>query len=354
MASAHGTPVDFEVGGRIVRVSSPKRIYFPEVGITKLEIVAYYVAVADGILRALSHRPTTLERWPHGVQPGIEVGSRSEGQAQAFFQKRAPKGLPEWVATASISFPSGRTADEICPTEVAVVPWAANLGTLTFHPWPVRDTDVDRPDELRIDLDPQPGTDFSDAVAAALQVKVILDELGWVGFVKTSGGRGVHIYVRIRPEWEFTDLRHAAIALGRELERRMPGKVTTAWWKEERGQRIFVDYNQNARDRTIASAYSIRPRPHAPVSTPITWEELPSVDPQDFTVRTVPQRYAEVGDLHAGIDDVAHDLSPLLEWYARDQRDGIGDMPYPPDFPKMDGEPARVAPSRSASRPSAG
>jgi DNA ligase D len=348
VTSAHGTPVDFEVGGRIVRVSSPERIYFPEAGITKLEVVAYYVSVSEGILRALSHRPTTLERWPQGVQPGIEVGSRSGGAAQAFYQKRAPKGLPEWVATALISFPSGRTAQEICPTEEAVIPWAANLGTLTFHPWPVRDADVDRPDELRIDLDPQPGTDFTDAVEAALHVKAILDELGWIGFVKTSGGRGIHIYVRIRPQWSFGDLRHAAIALGRELERRMPDKVTTAWWKEERGQRIFVDYNQNARDRTIASAYSIRPRAHAPVSTPVTWEELPTVDPHDFTVRTVPQRFADLGDLHADIDDVEHDLSPLLQWYERDEREGLSDMPYPPDFPKMAGEPARVQPSRAA------
>jgi DNA ligase D len=348
--SAHGTPVDFEVGSRLVRVSSPERIYFPEVGITKLEVVAYYVAVADGILKALDRRPTTLERWPQGVQPGIEVGSRSGGAAQAFFQKRAPQGMPEWVETARISFPSGRTADEICPTEAAVIAWAANLGTLTFHPWPVRQSDVDHPDELRIDLDPQPGTDFTDAVAAAHEVKSILDELGWVGFVKTSGGRGVHIYVRIRPDWDFTAVRHAAIALGRELERRMPGRVTTAWWKEERGERIFVDYNQNARDRTIASAYSIRPRAHAPVSTPVTWEELSAVHPNDFTVRTVPERFAKLGDLHAAIDDVAHDLTPLLEWYARDERDGVSDMPYPPDFPKMAGEPSRVQPSRAAAR----
>jgi DNA ligase D len=348
MASDHGNPVDLEVGGRIVRVSSPEKTYFPEPGITKLEVVAYYVAVSDGILRALHRRPTTLERWPEGVLPGVEVGSRrGDAPAQAFYQKRAPKGLPEWIATAHITFPSGRTADEICPTEPAVIAWAANLGTLTFHPWPVRDSDVDHPDELRIDLDPQPGTDFADAVAAALEVRAILDELGWIGFVKTSGGRGIHIYVRIEPRWDFTQVRHAAIALGRELERRMPGRVTTAWWKEERGSRIFVDYNQNARDRTIASAYSVRPRPHAPVSTPVTWDELPDVDPRDLTVRTVPERFVTLGDLHASIDDRAHDLSPLVEWYERDERDGVPDMPFPPEFRKQAGEPKRVQPSRA-------
>ena len=345
---AHGSPIDIEVGGRLVRVSSPEKPYFPEVGISKIEVVAYYAAVAQGILRALDHRPTTLERWPDGVRPGVVLGARDgSGGAEAFFQKRAPKGLPDWIETAHITFPSGRTADEICPTEAAVIAWAANLGTLTFHPWPVRKADVDHPDELRIDLDPQPGTDFADAVAVANEVRAILDELGWTGFVKTSGGRGIHIYVRVQPRWEFTDLRHAAIALGRELERRMPALVTTSWWKEDRGAKVFVDYNQNARDRTIASAYSIRPRPHAPVSTPVTWDELPDVDPRDFTVRTVPERFAALGDLHADIDNVEHDLTPLLEWYRRDESVGLPDMPYPPDFPKMAGEPKRVQPSKA-------
>jgi DNA primase len=225
------------------------------------------------------------------------------------------------------------------------------MGTITFHPWPVRREDVDHPDELRIDLDPQPGTDFADAVRVAAEARRLLDELGYVGFPKTSGGRGVHIYMRIEPRWTFTDVRHAAIAFGRELGRRLPEQVTTNWWKEERGQRIFIDYNQNARDRTIASAYSVRPKPGAPVSAPVEWEELPEVAPEDFTVATMPQRFAEVGDRHARIDDVAYSLEPLLEMYANDVAAGDGDMPYPPDYPKMPGEPKRVQPSRDRDRP---
>jgi DNA ligase D-like protein (predicted polymerase) len=252
------------------------------------------------------------------------------------------------VQTARIQFPSGRHADEICPTEVAVVGWAAQMGTITFHPWPVRDDDVDHPDELRIDLDPQPGTDFADAVRVAGVARTLLDDLGYVGFPKTSGGRGIHIYVRIQPRWTFTDVRHAAIAFGRELERRLPGEVTTKWWKEERGERIFVDYNQNARDRTIASAYSVRPKPGAPVSAPLDWDELTEVAPEDFTVATMPARFAAVGDHHAAIDDVAHSLQPLLDIY---EAEGDGDMPYPPDYPKMPGEPKRVQPSRDRDRP---
>jgi DNA ligase D-like protein (predicted polymerase) len=254
------------------------------------------------------------------------------------------------VQTARIQFPSGRHADEICPTEVAVVAWAAQMGTITFHPWPVRDDDVDHPDELRLDLDPQPGTDFADAVRVAAEARTLLGELGYRGFPKTSGGRGVHIYVRIEPRWTFTDIRHAAIAFGRELERRLPGEVTTKWWKEERGERIFVDYNQNARDRTIASAYSVRPRPGAPVSAPLDWEELDRVAPEDFTVATMPARFADVGDRHAAIDDTAHSLQPLLDMYERDLSGGEGDMPYPPDYPKMPGEPKRVQPSRDRDR----
>ncbi len=223
----------------------------------------------------------------------------------------------------------------------------ANLGTITFHPWPVRKTDVEAPDELRLDLDPQPGTDFKDAVEAAELMKSILDELGWVGWPKTSGGRGIHVYVRIQPRWSFTEVRHSAIAFGREMARRRPDLVTMKWWKEERGEQIFLDYNQNARDRTIASAYSVRPKAHAPVSMPLRWSELPDVAPEDFTIRTAPGRFAELGDLHAGIDDVVHDLTPLLEWYERDEQDtGEGDMPYPPQYPKMPGEPKRVQPSR--------
>jgi DNA ligase D len=353
MASTQATVVD--AGGRDLRVSNPDRVIFPMTDgsspVTKLDVVEYYLAVGDGIMRALNRRPTTLERWPKGVHPGIVLSTREKGGGDAFYQKRIPRGAPDYVQTATIQFPSGRSADEVCPTEVAVVAWAAQMGTLTFHPWPVRSADVDHPDELRIDLDPQPGTDFADAVRVAAEARVLLDELGYRGFPKTSGGRGVHIYVRIERRWTFTDVRHAAIAFGRELERRLPGQVTTKWWKEERGERIFVDYNQNARDRTIASAYSVRPKPGAPVSAPLAWEELPEVAPERFTVATMPARFAEVGDRHAEIDDVAHSLQALLDMYERDQSEGQGDMPYPPDYPKMPGEPKRVQPSRDRDRP---
>jgi DNA ligase D len=340
-----------EAGERDLRVTSGDRVIFPATErtaeVTKLEIVKYYLAVEDGIMRALRRRPTTLERWPKGVHPDIRLSTREWGGGDAFFQKRVPKGAPDYVQTARITFPSGRHADEICPTEIAVVGWAAQMGTITFHPWPVRGDDVDHPDELRLDLDPQPGTDFDDAVRVAAEARNLLGDLGYTGFPKTSGGRGVHIYVRIEPRWTFTDVRHAAIAFGRELERRLPGQVTTKWWKEERGERIFIDYNQNARDRTIASAYSIRPKPGAPVSAPVEWDELPQVQPEDFTVATMPARFAEVGDRHAAIDETQHSLQPLLELYARDEE---GDMPYPPDYPKMPGEPKRVQPSRDTDR----
>ncbi len=353
MAVSQATIVD--AAGRDLRVSNPERVIFPptprSAAVTKLEIVEYYLAVANGIMRALMQRPTTLERWPKGVHPGIVLSTREKGGGDAFFQKRVPRGAPDYVQTVQIQFPSGRLADEICPTEVAVVGWAAQMGTITFHPWPVRRDDVDHPDELRIDLDPQPGTDFADAVRVAAEARVLLDELGLTGYPKTSGGRGVHIYVRIAPRWTFTDVRHAAISFGRELERRLPDQVTTKWWKEERGQRIFIDYNQNARDRTIASAYSVRPRAGAPVSAPVTWEELEHVAPEDFTVATMPARFADVGDPHASIDDAAHSLAPLLEMYDRDAAEGRGDMPYPPDYPKMPGEPKRVQPSRDRDRP---
>ncbi|HSJ18386.1 MAG TPA: non-homologous end-joining DNA ligase [Solirubrobacterales bacterium] len=349
MATSSATIV--AAGGRDLRVSNPDRVIFPRTErsrpITKLDVVNYYLAVGDGIMRALERRPTTLERWPKGVHPGIVVSTREKGGGDAFYQKRVPRGAPDYVQTARIQFPSGRHADEICPTEVAVVGWAAQMGTITFHPWPVRSGDVGHPDELRIDLDPQPGTDFADAVRVAAEARALLDELGYTGFPKTSGGRGVHIYVRIERRWTFTDVRHAAIAFGRELERRLPGEVTTKWWKEERGERIFIDYNQNARDRTIASAYSVRPKPGAPVSAPVTWDELADVEPEDFTVATMPARFAEVGDRHAAIDDAAHSLQPLLDMYERDEE---GDMPYPPDYPKMPGEPKRVQPSRDRDR----
>jgi DNA ligase D len=353
MARAEVTIV--EAGGRDLRVSNPDRVIFPMTersdAVTKLDIVEYYLAVGDGIMRALERRPTTLERWPKGVHPGIVVSTREKGGGDAFFQKRIPRGAPDYVQTARIQFPSGRHADEICPTEVAVVGWAAQMGTITFHPWPVRSDDVDHPDELRIDLDPQPGTDYADAVRVASEARVLLEELGYAGFPKTSGGRGVHIYVRIERRWTFTDVRHAAIAFGRELERRLPGQVTTKWWKEERGERIFIDYNQNARDRTIASAYSVRPKPGAPVSAPLEWDELADVAPEDFRVATMPARFAEVGDRHAAIDDAVHSLQPLLDMYENDAAEGEGDMPYPPDYPKMPGEPKRVQPSRDRDRP---
>ncbi|MGA9148230.1 MAG: DNA polymerase domain-containing protein [Candidatus Nanopelagicales bacterium] len=346
----YGDAIEIDVDGVPVRISNPLRPMFSDVDCTKRELVEYYVSVGPGILRALRDRPTTLERWPDGVQPGVELTQRTGPAKEAFFQKRIPKGAPDWVPTARISFPSGRFADEVCPDKLAVIAWAANLATITFHPWPVRKADVDHPDELRIDLDPQPGTDFADAVRIAGLAHELLDDLGFRGFPKTSGGRGLHIYLRVEPRWDFIDMRHAAIAFGRELERRAPDMVTTNWWKEERGEKIFVDYNQNARDRTIASAYSVRPRPGAPVSAPIEWSELPDIAPLDFTVKTMPARFARLGDLHGTIDDVAYDLSPLIEMYERDERDrGLGEMPYPPDYPKMAGEPLRVQPSRKAS-----
>src|SRR3954451_9262707 len=351
MATSSSDATYLDAGGRELRVTSPDRVIFPATErtgeVTKLQIVEYYLSVSEGILRALERRPTTLERWPKGVHPGIVISTRERGGGDAFYQKRIPKGAPDYVETARIEFPSGRHADEICPTEIAVVGWCAQMGTLTFHPWPVRSADVDRPDEMRIDLDPQPGTDFADAVRVAGVARELLGDLGYTGFPKTSGGRGVHIYVRIEPRWTFTEVRHSAISFGRELERRLPGEVTTKWWKEQRGERIFVDYNQNARDRTIASAYSIRPKPGAPVSAPLDWDELPAVAPEDFTVATMPARFAAVGDRHAAIDDAAHSLEPLLAMYAADE---AGDMPYPPDYPKMPGEPKRVQPSRDRDR----
>jgi len=335
-----GTAEEVEVAGRKVRLTSVDRVIFPKRGFTKGDVFRYYVAVGDGIMRALGERPTTLQRFPDGID------------GEMFFQKRVPtRGAPPWVQTARITFPSGRPADELCPADLAHVAWAAQMGTVVFHPWPVRRSSVDSPDELRIDLDPQPGTDFVDVVGAAGVVHEVLDDLGWVGYPKTSGGRGVHVYVRIRPQWSFVEVRRAAIALAREAERRRPELITTSWWKEERGERVFVDYNQMARDRTIACAYSLRANQRATVSTPVTWDELPDVEPDDFDLATVPPRLAKLGDPHAGIDDVAHDLTPLLEWAERDARNGLGDQPYPPDHPKMPGEPMRVQPSK-ARRPS--
>ncbi len=326
---------ELEIAGHTVRLSSPDKICFPSRGYTKRDVFEYYLAVGDGIMRALRDRPTTLQRFPDGIE------------GEAFFQKRiSTRGVPDWIQTARIKFPSMRTADELCPADLAHVAWAAQMGTIVFHPWPVRGAAPDNPDELRIDLDPQPGLAFADVVSAAGVVREVLADLGWVGYPKTSGGRGVHVYIRIAPQWSFVEVRRAAIALAREVERRRPDAITTAWWKEERGDRVFLDYNQMARDRTIACAYSLRANARATVSAPVTWDELTQVEPDDFDLRTMPKRFAEIGDRHAAIDDVAHDITPLLEWSARDEKAGQGDLPYPPDHPKMPGEPPRVQPSK--------
>jgi DNA ligase D len=336
--------VDLEVGDRVVRLTNPDRVYFPARGLTKLDIARYYLSVGDGIVRALRERPCMLHRFPDGTE------------GERIYQKRLPAGAPAWVQTARVEFPSGRSANELCVTELASVIWAVQMSTVEFHPWHSRRADSERPDELRIDLDPQPGTGFAEAKLVAGTVREVLADLGATGWPKTSGSRGVHIYVRIEPDWGFVQVRRAALAFAREVERRVPDLVTTAWWKEERGAHVFVDYNQNARDRTIASAYSLRAkpggRPEAPVtglvSAPVTWDELPDVAMEDFTIETMPARFAERGDLHAGIDDASWSIEPLLEWSERDERDrGLGDAPYPPNFPKMEGEPMRVQPSRA-------
>jgi DNA ligase D len=322
-------------GDRVVRVSNPDKVYFPAPGITKRDVVDYYLAVAEPLLRAIGDRPTTLKRFVDGVD------------GEWFYQKRVPKGAPDWVRTAQITFPSGRTADEVCPTEPAVLAWAANLGTLDFHPWPVHSARPDHPDELRIDLDPQPGTDFADAVTVAGVLREVLDEAGLVGWPKTSGGRGVHVTARIRPEWTFTEVRRAVITLGRRVTAKLPERATLEWWKESRGERVFLDYNQACRDRTVASAWSVRGRPHATVSMPLTWDDLPEVDPDQFDLRTVPTILADRGDPHAEMDAHAGGLERVLDWAERDAANGLGDLPYPPDYPKMPGEPKRVQPSRA-------
>lgn len=345
---AKAPAAEVEAGGRTVRVSSPDRVIYeatdstPEV--TKLMVAEYFASVEDGLMRALRERPTALERWTSGVRPGMKLATGPQDRnADAFYQKRVPKGAPEYVESVEITFPSGRKAHEICPTEIAVPVWCAHMGTLTFHPWPVRRSDVDRPDELRIDLDPQPGTTFADVVRVAGVARELLEDLGMTGWPKTSGNRGIHIFIRIEPRWEFVDVRHAAIAFGRELEKRDEG-VTTAWWKEERGERVFVDYNQNCRDRTMASAYSLRPIPGAPVSTPMTWDEIAELeDPRAWNLFTVPERLADIGDPWRGIDDTAYTLDRLLELW---EEQGAVELNYPPDYPKMPGEPPRVQPSK--------
>jgi bifunctional non-homologous end joining protein LigD len=294
------------------------------------------VAVGEGALRGVYERPTMLKRYPDGAE------------GEFFYQKRVPeKGRPDWLETVTVHFPSGRSAEELCPVDVAHVVWAVNLGCLDLNPGTVRRHDVDHPDELRVDLDPQPGVPWSAVREVALAVHDVLTEHGMLGFPKTSGSRGFHVNVRIQPQWDFLEVRRAALALAREVERRMPSVATSAWWKEERGERVFIDYNQNARDRTVASAYSVRANPEGRVSCPVTWDEVPDLDPGDFTIATVPGRFASTGDPGAGIDDVEHSLDPLLELARRDEAGGLGDAPWPPHFPKQKGEPRRVQPSKA-------
>jgi DNA ligase D len=305
--------VEIEVGAHTVRVSNPDRVYFPEIGATKLDLVNYYLAVGDGIVRALRERPCMLHRFPDGLSGG------------KVHQKRVPHGAPPWLETVRVTFPRyGRHADELCVTKVADVIWAVQMSTVEFHPWNSRRADTERPDEWRIDLDPMPLCPFDRVQRVAGVAHEVLDELGITGYPKTSGGRGLHVYVRVKPDWGFADVRRAALAFAREVERRAPDDVTTTWWRKDRDPALlFVDYNQNARDHTIASAYSLRGVARATVSTPITWDEVPDVHPDDFTIETVPDRFAARGDLHAGIDDVAFSLEPLLAWAERDEKAGL-------------------------------
>ncbi|MEZ0492574.1 non-homologous end-joining DNA ligase [Kineococcus sp. TBRC 1896] len=330
---------EIDVDGTPVRLTSPDKPYYPALGEagTKRRVVEFYRLLAPALLGAVRDRPTHLQRFPDGVG-GEEV-----------YQKRVPRSAPGHVETVRVTFPSGRSADVVRPTNAATLVWAAQQSTITFHPWPCTAPDVDHPDELRVDLDPQPGTGFAQARAVARDVlRPLLAELGCEGFVKTSGGRGLHVVVAIEPRWTFTQVRRAGIALAREVQRRADGLVTTAWWKEERGEAVFVDYNQNARDRTIASAYSLRRTARATVSAPLRWEELTDdLDPDDFTLTTFPARYAEVGDVWADRGGRAHSLEPLLALADADAEAGLGDLPYPPNHPKVPGEPARVQPSRA-------
>ena len=321
------------VDGRTVAISNPSKILFPETKATKLDLVRYHLTVAEGALRGAGGRPNVLVRRPDGV--GKEF----------FFQKRAPSSRPPWIEVVQLSFPSGRTADEVVPRNAAALAWMANLGCLEWHPHPVRADDLEHPDELRIDLDPVPAVKWSQVRKVACVVQETLASLGLVGWPKTSGSRGVHVYVRILRKWGFDDVRRAALAFAREVERRAPTLATTKWWKEER-RGVFLDYNQNAKDRTIASAYSVRPTPDARVSAPVTWQELADCDPADFTMATMPKRFAKVGDRHARIDDDACSIEPLLELAERQAKQGQGDAPWPPHYKKAMGEPPRVQPSR--------
>ena len=323
------------VDGREIRVTHPDKPYFTkQTKLSKIDIVRYFLSVAPGALRGIQDRPIVLKRFVNGAE------------AEAFYQKRAPSDTPEWIRTVTLSFPSGRTAQEIVIDNAAGLAWIANLGCIELHPHPVRSADLEHPDELRIDLDPGPGVAWSGVRTVALEVKPFLEEMGLRGWPKTSGSRGIHINVRIQPRWTFTEVRRAALALSRAIERRLPALASSKWWKEER-HGVFLDYNQNAKDRTTCSAYSVRPVPDARVSTPLDWNEVADCDPADFTVLTVPKRLAERGDPHAEIDLFPGSLESLLELAAKDEREGLGDAPWPPHFRKMEGEAPRVAPSRA-------
>jgi DNA ligase D len=326
------------VDGHEVAVSKPDKLLFPEGRFTKLDLVNYYVAVAEGALRGAGGRPCVLVRYPDGVG------------GEFFFQKRAPTNRPEWVEVSTIRFPSGRTAEEVVPRDAATLAWMANLGCIELHPHPVRADDLEHPDELRVDLDPVPGVEWPQIREVAQVAREVLQEHGLVGWPKTSGSRGIHVLVRIERRWTFDQVRRAALALAREVERRAPQLATSQWWKEQR-HGVFVDYNQNAKDRTVASAYSVRPRPDARVSTPVSWDELRSCDPAGFTLLTVPARLKEIGDPHAGIDEAAGSLDGLLELSAGHERDGQGDAPWPPHYRKQAGEPPRAPPSVRKPKP---
>jgi bifunctional non-homologous end joining protein LigD len=321
------------VNGRELSISNPGKILFPQAGHTKLDLARYYLAVADGALRGAGGRPNVLVRYPNGVG------------GEFFFQKRAPESRLPWIEVVTLRFPSGRTAEEVVPRDAATLVWMANLACLELHPHPVRADDLDHPDELRIDLDPVPGVEWPQIRDVARVVRATLEDFGLVGWPKTSGSRGIHIYVRIERRWIFDEVRRAALAFAREVERRAPGMATSKWWKEER-HGVFLDYNQNAKDRTIASAYSVRPTTDARVSAPLTWDEIDDCNPADFTLKTMPGRFAEIGDRHAGIDEHPCALDPLLELSAKQERDGQGDAPWPPHYKKQMGEPARVQPSK--------
>jgi bifunctional non-homologous end joining protein LigD len=325
--------VTLQVADREVTVSNPRKVYFPDAGITKLDVVQYWLAVAEGALRAAGGRPNVLVRYADGIA------------GEHFYQKRAPASRPPWIEVVTLAFPSGRTAEEVVPRDAAALAWMANLGCLELHPHPVRAEDLEHPDELRIDLDPMPGVPWPQLQAVARVVREVLDAHGLVGWPKTSGSRGIHVNVRLVPRWGFGEVRRAALAVAREVERRVPALATSKWWKEER-HGVFLDYNQNAKDRTVAAAYSVRPTPDARVSAPVTWDELDACDPRDFTLRTMPTRFAAIGDRHAGIDDAPGSLDRLLELSARHEAEGLGDAPWPPHYAKQADEPPRVQPSR--------